>query len=167
VIFVVLLLILFALGAVGYGIGEPKGRAWLGFWLGVLAGPLGWIIAMFLAKTIEVEAVDAQRRTAIETATGTAPQGTAPDSDALHQNLALLDLLERLHGLMQSGALTSDEYETQKRRLLTEQPTSPPLRPVRASLSRGWHPDPQHSGKERYYNGRKWTFQTRYKIRTQ
>jgi hypothetical protein len=166
---VVVLALYLAIAFIGRAIGESRGRPELGFFISLLAGPLGWVLVLFLPKSAEVEAIEARRNTATDAATGTAPDGPRANSDAYQRNLSVLDLLERLHGLMQSGALTADEYEIQKRRLLAEQPASTPTRhPVEARpSSRGWHPDPQHSGKERYYNGRKWTFQTRYKTRTQ
>ncbi len=34
--------------AIGAMIGEQKGRMWQALWLGLILGPLGWLIARFL-----------------------------------------------------------------------------------------------------------------------
>jgi len=39
------------MGAIGYGIASSKGRGQDGFALGVLLGPIGWFIVLFLADS--------------------------------------------------------------------------------------------------------------------
>ena len=150
-----------AIAFVGCAIGQSRGRPELGFFISLLVGPIGWVLVLFLPKSSEIEAIEAQRRARSEAAAGAVPQGAEAIADAHHRNLARLDAIERLHGLLQSGALTSDEYVTQKRRLLGEQPVPAPIESVAPVLTRGWHPDPQDPKLERYYNGYKWTWQSR------
>lgn len=52
---IVLAIIMMICGAVGYAIGEPKGRQDQGFWLGLL-GIVGWIVIALLPPTDEVSA---------------------------------------------------------------------------------------------------------------
>lgn len=47
------LLVLFA--TVGYAIGDARGRWALGFWLGLLLGPIGWILTALLAGPAQPE----------------------------------------------------------------------------------------------------------------
>lgn len=42
-------------GGVGYLIGNSKGRGTAGFWLGVVLGLIGWIIAACLSPSYEVQ----------------------------------------------------------------------------------------------------------------
>jgi hypothetical protein len=44
-----LFLIWLLLAAVGYVIGAPKDREWAGFFLGLLLGPIGWLIVALSA----------------------------------------------------------------------------------------------------------------------
>jgi hypothetical protein len=46
-------------GGIGVLIGQGKGRSWLGFWLGFLIGPIGWIIV----AVIEPSQSERERRT--------------------------------------------------------------------------------------------------------
>jgi hypothetical protein len=39
-----ILLVLFVLGLIGYAIGKNKGMGWVGFLLGAVLGPIGWLI---------------------------------------------------------------------------------------------------------------------------
>ena len=44
-------------GGIGYAIGDPKGRGFFGLWLGLLLGPIGWIVIGLLGR----EGVDQER----------------------------------------------------------------------------------------------------------
>ena len=152
---VVLLGLWLAIAFVGCAIGQSRGRPELGFFISLLVGPIGWVLVLFLPKSVEAE-FEAQRRTAIETATVSAP----PSAEA---NLARLDQLERLHALMQSGALTADEYNVEKSRLLADQPASTPHYTQEAARPPGWYPDPDAPQKMKcYWNGYKWRGRRKY-----
>ena len=48
------------------------------------------------------------------------PAATAPDPPSGQDGMAMLDQLERLKGLLDSGALTQDEFDQQKQELLAQ-----------------------------------------------
>jgi hypothetical protein len=66
--------------------------------------------------------------------------------------VAQVEFVQRLHALKGVGALTNDEYENEKNYVLG------------GHLGRavqGWYPDPRDQSIERFYTGRRWSFQSR------
>lgn len=47
---VLLIFVAVVCGFIGYAIGQNRGRATAGFWLGLLLGPVGCLAALFLPK---------------------------------------------------------------------------------------------------------------------
>lgn len=66
-------------GTVGAAIGSPKGRIVAAFWLGVLLGPIGWLIAAYLkpSEDRQREIVEEQEH-AIVAAEAAAAAGIPP-----------------------------------------------------------------------------------------
>lgn len=101
-----ILLALFVMGVVGGLIGSGKGLGFLGFFVGMLLGPIGWVIVAVSKGTPDAEArrsVEVQQQ--VEQMTGVAAPSRVTE-------------LERLDALRLSGALTDEEFAAEKRRLL-------------------------------------------------
>ena len=60
---------LYFLGAIGRRIGSGKGHARAGWWLGLLLGPIGWLIVALIGPSSDSQAQQAVRNTmAVESA---------------------------------------------------------------------------------------------------
>jgi ribosomal protein L7/L12 len=97
-----------ACGLIGAVLGSMVKRTSAGFWLGLLLGPIGWIIVLLLPRPGESTTMSAPPSTA-------APAMTAA---------ARVDALTKLADLRERGVLTPEEFEAQKTALLTERPTA-------------------------------------------
>jgi hypothetical protein len=102
-------------GCIGWAIGVGKGEGVAGFFLGLLLGPIGWLVAALLTATPKVEA---ERLMLVAEATaalsGTAVHPPYPPVVATDR----LAQLERLQLLRQQGALTEEEFLREKTRVL-------------------------------------------------
>lgn len=94
-------------GVIGAGLGSMVQRTSTGFWLGLLLGPIGWIIVLLLPRPVAATSMNTPA------AATSAPAMTAA---------ARVDALTKLADLRERGVLTTEEFETQKAALLAEHP---------------------------------------------
>lgn len=81
------------------------------------------------------------------------PAAAAPPANAAVSSDDVVSQLERLAALKAAGALTDEEFQHQKSKLMGL-PSPVPTSPV---PNEGWHPDPAQRHELRYCDGSKWT----------
>jgi hypothetical protein len=130
-------------GAVGYAIGNGKGRRWDGFWLGFVLGLIGWIIIGLMSPTPQEEARRASVvAAALQRQAAAMPISTAQPSRQCPwcaETIMAAAILCRYCG----------------REVEVGRPEVPP-----SSYPAGWYDDPGGVARARYWDGQGWTTQT-------
>jgi hypothetical protein len=105
---------------VGMAIGSPKGRRDTGLWLGLLLGPVGWIIVAVMEPNPEVEAARIASIASFQANLNirdSAPEPIARENSS-QLNQAKIDALTKIAELLDKGILSQDEFLDQKKRIL-------------------------------------------------